>query len=698
MFSRIFGHKPKSEPLSLPGSPLENQVSQDFIPQRGEFFRTLDYAEHDLEGTPIGKMWMEAGCDDDSKKWVLWKKSITKKRDILTGEVAPVLVSNILIRDISFIEAYDQMTTFELSMGTIGREKLDTTNPLKLAGDYYKNFAYREGLVMSKSGRLYPFNGKNVNAANHFSADDITAATAFLERLKAEQFIAEPIIQPTKNWEDIYETNKQATEMRLNVLLSRFNQDTTHPDLLLQVIGHEKPEVLIGLMKRGFTIKTCEENAQLHFNILAAAIERQDIGTLQILSDSGLGFCVQSGEETPTEIAIEKRRYSHLNMMLSRDGEKLVNFADKNGHTAAITAIQQKDRQAFRMLYLSGINWDKVDQNGWLLIHHAIQHGFVPALNVWEAEQLPIDAPIKGTSFTAVSIAKANNDQLMLDYAQRRGANMDAMTYEKTQSESAEVDLLTGPFDMNILYSQKTNDEILTSAANYVSNGGNLNVVNIKGESLYEVCWARTNDNPSLDRRALIEGFSNLGADPSLQLEDGTTPLTRLASAPSFDIDYFKAIAPFAKHHNATDANGNNALHTLLLNPSQAATHTNNILLVVRSLPQLDLNKQNDNGHSSYALAIIKGKARALTTIFSEKTDHIDWSAPDKKGWNLLDLAFTQAAGKISDETVTTVGNKLLQDASASPDLRALFNRHRPDGKTLAEIMQEAYPAYIPKF
>ncbi len=712
MILKIFGFGKSTDKNSaapeLPAALVQNEIDKDFVPTQGNFMRTLEYPEFDLDGNVTGKTWMEAALDEGTQKWVLWNKSVSKTDDLLTNKKTDMVTSRVLMKAISFVEAYDQMTTFERAKAAMDIPVLPTQTPAKLSVDYYKQFAYREGLIMSKSGRLYPYDEQNLQASNYFDLDDIKNSETFLKRLRSEQFIAEPIEQPTTDWEASYQKVKATTDERLNALLARHGQNKEDFSLALQIVGQEKPEVLYAFIKRGFNPKIFEADSTQHFMLMKAALERIEIGPLFMLSEAGVSFYAQHNDETPVEIALQNRRYSHLNVMLARDGETLANYTDESGHTSFVSAIQLQDRQAFRMFYLAGIDFEKTDAKGWYMIHHAFKHSFVPAINVWLAEELPIDVSIKGTHYTGVSIAKNNQDQTLIEYAVEHGANPNAPAFIEASPVDEKQTGKEKEFDLDIFYSDAPNEEILELARNYAHHGGDLNTLNRKGQHVLEICWQKKNTKPELNRRNLIASLSELGADPSEQLEDGSTVLTRLAAAANFDADFFKTLAPLALNQNASDADGNTVMHHMLLNKNQAVSHTNNLLLVIKELPDLDLNAPNNNGLSSFALAILTSKSRALKSIIAQKDGKVDWGGSTSKGWSLLDLAFTQAA-KTEASTVPTATqgvsaqtrDAVLEAINQTTDkegLTSLFNRPRPDGATLLAHLQQNNPELIPAF
>ena len=715
----MFGSDP-AQPASPAGAtPLTGEIDKSFQPVKGTFFRTREYPEKDENEKVTGKVWMEAGYDSENKSWVLWQKSIRQGADILQGGTVNVLSARALFEKTDFVNAFDQMMTFEIAQKSLSNEPLANKTAAKLGGDYFKQFAWREGLMMSNSGRLYPMSADNITAANHFDAQDIADAKEFLERLRTEQFVPVPIVLPASDWAKAYAADKQRTDERLNVLYYRYGGDKNNHALALQIAGQETPEVLYAHIQQGFSPKIFEDDPVRHFALVKAAIDRPSVESLNLLCEAGASFYVRQNGETPLELALKQHRYSHLYVMLSRDGATLANYCDDSGKAPAVAAIELQDRQAFHMLYLEGLDYTQIDKAGMALVHHAFEHSFIPGIYAWLDEGLPIDEPVKGTEFTGLSIARRKHDQPLIDFALKKGANPNAPEFPApaplavtskpllTAPQSVApppAPAFTGPFSIDMLNSAATNKDIETAATAYAASGGSFNLINPKGVSLFETCWKNHKASPDLDRRTLIPVLGKLGADASALLSDGTTVLTRATSGITLDLDFLKAIAPFVKDVNSPDANGNNVLHTLQMNANEIVAHSNNVGLVIKLFPDIDLNRQNVDGFSNIGVAIRLNRSQTLKNIPSSIAT--DWSQTTKSGWSLLDIAFTAAAGlekvtsapradKItvtSDATRNAVLDMLDRtaktgNAGQKQALSAAFNHLRPDGKTLAEVL-----------
>ena len=243
----------------------EGEIGDDFIPKEGVFFQTLEYpiTGQDNE-TVIGKTWMEAGLNPETNKWVLWQKTVRDMNDVLRGgDTTTVRKSQVLLEDTTFKNAYAQMITFEESQKSLETAPLKQKTPAKLSGDYFRQFAWREQLVASRSGRLYPVSEDRLNASNFFNEQELIDAKAFLDRHNKEKFVAVPIVLPCTDWEKAYNADKERVDQRLRALYARFDQDKNSYKLALQIVKNEAPEVLYAHLKEGFNPKTFEDNAEI---------------------------------------------------------------------------------------------------------------------------------------------------------------------------------------------------------------------------------------------------------------------------------------------------------------------------------------------------------------------------------------------------------------------------------------------------
>lgn len=693
---------------------LSLEIDKNFQPKKGTFFRTQEYPEFGEDSGVTGKIWMEAGYNPATKTWVLWQKTIRKTDDALTGDTVNIMSARALFEKTDFVKAYDQMTTFETAQGSLDVAPLTTKTPARLGADYFKQFAWREGLMMSRSGRLYQFSENMVNAANYFNESDIQDALDFMKRLKNQQYVEVPVILPSIDWDKAYKANQQQIETRLNRLYFEHDDKKDSFDLAKQIVAHERPEILYAHIKRGFSPRIFENNPAQHFALVKAAIALPDAESFSLLADAGIGFTVRQNGETPLELVLQNRRYAHLHIMLSRDGAELANYRDESNNAPAAMAIALKDTQAFRMLYQEGLDYGQEDSAGWKLVHHAFKHGFYPGLYAWIDEFLPIDEPIAGTPYTGVSIAKSNDDQAVLDFAKGHGADMtapvlpapDALVVEPQWKEATEDGTADVAFSLDLLSSATmTNVQIEKAVRAYVGAGGNLNLSSRSGQSLFSLCWKNQGTAAEFNRRALIPVLGALGADPSAPLEDGSTVLTREAKLPAIDLDFLKAVAPFAKDPNGPDADGNTILHVLQLNPSEAASHSKNIETVFRLFPALDMNRQNGEGYSNAALAVRLDRSQTLRRLPEAVASMIDWTQTVKGGWSILDIAFTKACAAATleasrkDESIRIVSPKtrgmileMLEKAAATgkqAEFQAVLTRLRPDQKTLLDAMTE---------
>lgn len=653
--SNLFGRSSKKSALAAQSA----EITGDFNPAKGTFLRTLEFPETDAQGNVTGKTWMEAGFVPDNKAWVLWQKSIRTMDDVLRGGQSSVLSARPLIEKTTFVNAYDQMTTFETAQRNLGGAPLPQKTRAKLGGDYYKQFAWREGLMMTRSGRLFPFNADTPDAAGHFDAQDIADSQAFHERLRREQFVPVPIVLPAIDWEKAYNARRGTTDQRLNALIYRYNNDIKNYDLALQIVAHEQPEVLYAYMQRGGNLKSFEPNTAQHMGIIRAALARAGAETMELVVESGLSFSVRDGLDTPVELAVSQKRYAHLHLMLSRDGVALANFADANGIPPAIHAMESQDRQAFRMLYLEGLDFSLADKNGWHLIHHAFANDFIPGVYAWLDDNLPIDMPVAGTAYTGISIARDRRHAAIIDFAIKNGANANAPAIpavtaaapiEKAPAPVAPVPAPAAEpvkipaFSIDLLNGDVTNDTIEQSARAYAATGGTFNGLDARGASLFELCWKnRKESDAARDRRALLPVFAALGADAAAQLTDGTTALTRAASGIALDMDYVRALAPLARDVNNGDAQGNNILHAVQLNRNDAVGHSSNVAALLKLFPALDVDRVNNDGLSNAGLAIRLNRSQTLKAFAAANL-----SQNTASGTSYLAMAFTRACGEVA--------------------------------------------------
>jgi hypothetical protein len=716
--SGVFSLRPPSLADSASGASA-GAIDKGFRPAKGIFFRTLDFPTTDADNKFDGRMWFEAGYDATKASWTLWQKNVRKLDDILTGGSSNVLSQSILLRETDFVTAYDQMTSFEESQKAQNIQPLPGKTPAKLNGDYYRQFAWREGLMMSRSGRLYPMTDK-LSAENLFDQSDLDGAAEFLKRLKTEQFIAVPVTLPAGDWEAVYKAHKTQTDQRLNKLTFDHGGDKNNYDLALQIVGQEDPAILYLHMQRGFTPKIFEEDRAKHFALLEAAIGRADVNPLALLTQAGFSFYSQRDDVTPIELALRQKRYSHLQVMLSREGETLANYADAQGNSPAATAIALQDRQAFRMLYVEGLDYGHTDKNGMKLVHHAFTHSFLPAVYAWLDEGLSIDEPVQGTSYTGLSIARSKKDQPLVDFALAKDANKDAPDFpalEAVPAKSAPTALAASApvieFSVELLNSGASNSDVIAAATSHGTNGGSLDILGGNGLSLLETCWKNQKPSADLNRRLLIPVFGQMGADPAALLADGTTVLTRTTSGTALDMDFLKMVAPLAHDVNSPDANGNNLLHTLQMNPSEIVGHSNNVAAILKLFPALDLHRPNNDGFSNIGLAVRLNRAMTLKAMPQPAALKADWNQTTASGWSMLDLAFTAAFGMervtgapradkitvVNDATRNALLDMLdraskIGAAESKQSLAAAFIRARPDGKTLAQALRdESAPA-----
>lgn len=702
--SNMFNKSPNEKPVKADNA----EIGPDFQPSKGTFFRTLEFPERDLSGNVTGKMWMEAGFVPDTGKWVLWQKAIREVDDVLRGGKASVLSARPLFEKTDFVTAYDQMTTFESSQAAQGCEALPNKTKAKLGGDYYRQFAWREGLMMARSGRLYPFNAEQVNAANHFDAQDIADAKAYLERVRSEQFVPVPIVLPAIDWEKTYDNARDITDKRLNALYFRFDNDINNYDLALQIVGNEKPEVLFAHMRRGGNLKSFETDVTRHMGIIKAALARASAESMELVAESGLSFCVRDGLDTPVELAMTQKRYAHLHIMLSRDGVALANFTDANGTPPAVHAMEIQDRQAFRMLYLEGLDYARADKNGYHLVHHAFANNFIPGVYAWLDEGLPIDHPVKGTSYTGLSVARHHGHAALADFAVKNGANpaapaLPAAVKPAEPAAPAAPVVPAAPdavpaFTADLLNSDATNDIVEKSARAHAAAGGAFADLDAKGASILELCWKnRKAADTSRDRRALLPVFAVLGVDPSARLSDGTTVLTRAASGLTLDMDFIRAMAPLARDVNAGDAHGNNILHAVQINKNDAVGHSSNVAALLKLFPALDLDRRNADGLSNVGLAIRLNRSQTLKAFAAAATP--DLTLETAAGTSYLAMAFTRACGaeKVTG-SVKAAAIKVTSDAVREAVLSILESA--PDKNAaavteslLATMQQEQAPA-----
>ena len=102
------------------------------------------------------------------------------------------------------------------------------------------------------------------------------------------------------------------------------------------------------------------------------------------------------------------------------------------------------------------------------------------------------------------------------------------------------------PFDVALLNSAATNDEILQSAKAHVQAGGTLNATDAKGLSLIEICWKNEKPKTEFNRRNLLASFAALGLDAAAQLPDGTTALNRGMVYGTRSVNGNRTVSPIA--------------------------------------------------------------------------------------------------------------------------------------------------------
>lgn len=710
LFKRLTGAATSKASSSAQTQPIDDT----FAPKLGRYFRSLDYPSTDADGQVNGVMWMEASLNPASGTWTVWRKQISTAEDLLDSTVKTSLISTPLQQNISFVKAFDSVMTFESALKASGTQPLDTKTPGRLGADYLRHFAWREGLMMAKSGRLYPTDAGLAAADNQFDMQDIEAAKAFLQREREIQFVEVPVTYPQKSWPRDYEAVKAVTDARLNVVTGRY----AHPFALTKhIVANETAEVLYAHLKRGFEARSLHDMATAHWDVLEAALNRDDTDILHLLAQDGLSFDVTRDNQTIINRAITDKRYGHLHVMLAHGGVRLANYAPTGTDSPAVTAIKQGDGQAFQRLYEEGIDFTQHDAQGWYLVHHAFAKGFTRGLYAWIDENLPIDMKVEGTDFTGLSLAQAHNQTAAVEWAIARGAN--ALVPAFTQAAKAtpqvvpEPAITVSPAAPVILPTANTQVEIekrsledaTTWAAAFVAAGGSLNWVNHRGESLFEALWKTPKYRP------LLPVLHRLGADSAAFLPNGTTALTKHAAGPAIDLDYVRAILPLTANPNQADVNGNTILHALQLNPNDQIGRAANIEAVIAAQPALSPNIQNKDGYSPAGLAIRLNKP--LTYKVLETLAPIDLTLVTAKGWSLLDIAYSDVLRdapvvgapralrieELSDELCAAIDKTLeraTRDKAKKADIANSLNRIRPDDCTLLTAMLQADSAKDP--
>ena len=430
LFSRSSAAAPTAIPSAIPTASLAVALTESFRPQKGTFFQTQEYPVPNETGEVIGREWFEATYVKASDSWILWKKSVVKRADDLTNEMVYVVSSSALMEKTSFVTAFDQMVTFEEAQKSLGIAPLTNKTPMKLGGDYFRQFAWREGLIISRSGRLYPYrDGETPTASNTFDGEEMKTRSAFIERARAEEFVPIPLVVPSVNWDRAYAADKDRVDTRLAAVKYRYQNDRDNFDLAMQVVSNEDPAVLWAHLQSGFAPQIFHTQPDRHFALVKAAIDRDNIEVIDMLSHAGIGFYVRHDNSTPMRHALRNRRYSHIHAMLSRDGATLANFTSEDGAHPSTDAITLQDRQAFLRLAMEKMDYTYTDPQGWQMVHHGFAHDFRAAIYAWLGENLNIDAPIAGTAFTGLSIAKANDNKPLVQFAIQRGANSAVAAY-----------------------------------------------------------------------------------------------------------------------------------------------------------------------------------------------------------------------------------------------------------------------------
>ncbi len=650
-------------------------VGQEFKPQKGTFFQTLEYGEYNDQDELTGKIWLEAGYNPEHKSWVLWHKSVRQIIDPFTNEETSVLTTKALFEKTSFVEAYDQMTTFEKAQQSVNKAPLTLKTPQKLAGDYFKQFAWREGLMMDRAGRLYPVTNMDLTQVAgqyaFFNESDITDARAYLNRLKDQQFIPVPIVLPSIDFEKTYKKDQVRIDTRLNKL--KYDYGDNKDELTLQIIAHEAPEILYAYLKSGFNPRELEKEPSLHFKALKAAIERENVNVLSLLlSEAGLSFYVRHNDETPVEIAIQKRAYSHLHLMLSREGAKLANYRDESDNAPISMIIEQKDAQAFRMFYLEGLDYQHADQKGWKLIHHGAHHHFMPAIYAWMDEGLPLDEPTLGENpENILSIAKQHNYNELIEFAKQHGVQ----------------DIV--PATLPSAVTSYSIDELFSRLRDYTISNADIQVyaqnldLSKEATTLYTQCY----DDPK--RSALIQTWVDMNLEASAFF-------LSLAGGKTLPLDLIKALVPAIHNPHIPDKDGNHFLHLIQMSAYPEMSHSMNVARVLTLLPEFQINAQNHAGLSLVDLALSLDRGQTLKNLPNDSVLKIDWMQTDKKDWTPLDRAFTKQPSRIKEtsqstqeimvKTLDKVANS--DDPQAKSSLTQAFNRPRPDQRTILTALE----------
>jgi hypothetical protein len=307
------------------------------------------------------------------------------------------------------------------------------------------------------------------------------------------------------------------------------------------------------------------------------------------------------------------------------------------------------------------------------------------------------------------------HNQALVDFALKHGANPNAPEIADTTApavkQQASTDAVQAPvseYNISMLNSAMTNDDIAASAKAFVAAGGSLNQLDAKNLSVFDLCWKNQKPKAELNRRNLMPVLAGLGADPGALLSDGTTALNRAVSAATLDMDYLKTIAPFASNQNAADAKGNTILHALQLNNSEQVGVSSQVDAILKLMPNLDLNAQNKQGLSPVGLAIRLDRSQTLK-LFQDSAQAADWTQKTEAGWSYLDLAFTKACAKekivgcpkadrvmAASEKLQGLVLDMLDQAPAEQGsgINEMVSRARPDGQTLLDAMtSESAPA-----
>ncbi|TKZ36171.1 ankyrin repeat domain-containing protein [Brachyspira catarrhinii] len=330
--------------------------------------------------------------------------------------------------------------------------------------------------------------------------------------------------------------------------------------VLYDAVLNLNPKLVEYFLEKGASIEKAGET-DVYGNIITAA--------------AGSKFN-NSNDKFPVDLeALEKSAENSAKIM-----ETIISKADKNlindyldGKTPLIIAVGNSYLETAKILIENGANVNAVDFEGWSALSYAVNNGDIEIAKLL----LSNDAKIKGELLLAIKspIVESRIDMMKL------------LIDNKANINYADEDGFT-PFNIAI----ETGDMDLVKLL--VTNGANVNSLMPYG-GVNLIGWAISENNMDL-LQILIENGANIN-----NTDGDSWAGTPLMTASRLGLDnVVRILLSRNADINATDINGNTALHTAALN-SQLSV----IKLLLDKNPSLDI--QNKVGNTALHLAVISG-------------------------------------------------------------------------------------------